>query len=207
MTQVHADKNEVFGDADLVDTTKPDAKSQHQVSTQQQAQSWLQPKLPDLLALRRVQLEPFLAYLYGNRQASILVLKGARGTAEQGGSPPFFGADGAALTSAFEALGWGANGWCGILLEPLGLPMLDAQQVRLLVEYIDPLVVVALDAAAAAVLAGGFEHELFGKKLKMGKKTGVLGRLFLAIDDFESALNNPERKQMVWAQLKVLKKR
>jgi hypothetical protein len=160
----------------------------------------------DILAAQLAQLEPYQDYLYGNRLASILAIKGEKGQAEAAGSAPFFGADGAALESAFEALGWGNNSWCGVLLEPLGQVALSKEQLRLLAEIVDPRAIVALDAAAAGAVQESFGPDILPKKLMLGKKTDVLGRLYLGLDGFEAALANQQQKQRIWAQLKALKK-
>jgi len=110
-----------------------------------------------MLEARAVELEPYAAYLSCGAsralESMVLVVKGKRGKAEEAGGAPLSGRDGAALQSAFMRLGWentdgGAHNWCGVLLTPRGVAPLAADTLRLLIETIDPMVVVALDGQA-----------------------------------------------------------
>jgi hypothetical protein len=163
-------------------------------------------EISEVLAALLAQIEPYQAYLFGNRLASIIAIKGYKGQAEAAGQAPFFGPDGMALESAFAALGWGDNSWCGVLLEPVGQPALTAAQLRLLIEIIDPQAIVALDKIAIDLVQECFEPDIPSIKLMVGKKIDILGRLFVGLDGFEAALANQELKQKAWIQLKVLKK-
>jgi hypothetical protein len=165
-------------------------------------------KAPDFAALRTRALEPWRPYLYGNRCASVVAVKGEPGVAEQSGQQPFFGADGPALESALAALGWGSNSWCGIVLDLPNRAALDAPSLRLLIETIDPRALLALDRRALTVMQEGFGEEVLPAALGPGQKTWLLGRALVFVDGFETALvseDNGEAKRRVWRELKALK--
>ena len=162
----------------------------------------------DFVALRTVELEPWLPYVYGNRFASIVAVKGEAGEAEREGKP-FFGEDAEALENAFVSLGWGFNSWCGVTLEVSDKDTLSALELRMIVEIIDPQVVVALDRRALLMLQEGYGDELLPEIPSPGKKTTLLGRTFVYVDGFEVALasdDEGEAKRRVWRELKVLKR-
>lgn len=133
--------------------------------------------------------------------ASVVAVKGLAGPAEASGGAAFSGADGRALVKALEALGWNGSDVFFTLSRPE--PGLDrealADRLRLQVETVDPELVLALDAEAAADLAEAFGVE----PLRVGAPTRVLGRRLLAVDGFEASLGDPTRKRRVWEQLKA----
>ena len=137
----------------------------------------------------------------GALMASVAAVKGLAGPAEASGGAAFSGADGEALVKALEALGYCADEVFFTVSRPE--PGLDrevlADRLRLQVETVDPGVVLALDAEAAADLAEAFGVE----PLVFGVPVRVLGRRLLAVDGFEASLGNPARKRRVWEQLKA----
>jgi len=158
----------------------------------------------------------------------VLVVKGHRGVAETAGGAPLSGRDGAALKSAFERLGWGAADedvqyWCGVLLTPLKAEPLADARLRLLIESIDPTVIVTLDEHARLALVGVLlEEKSFVRRLPQPPTKGGAsasspsqtaqwlpktttdagGRLLVSVDGFEAALDSDTSKQRVWQQLK-----
>jgi hypothetical protein len=163
------------------------------------------------------ELEGSAAYLHGNRLGSVLVVKGIPGDVERLGNPPFFGPDGEALSSAFEALGWGAKNWCGLLLAPVGEAPLSAERLRWLIETIDPRVILAVDRAAATEIVSCYyksnsaaateaEYEFAASRLKAGSTSYVFGRQLGFVDGFETMLKVAQSRQQAWAQLKILRK-
>ncbi len=136
--------------------------------------------------------------------AQIAAVKGLPGPAEASGGAALSGADGTALGKALEALGWAAGDVFFTLSRPE--PGMDRERatdrLRLQLESVDPHVIVALDAEAAADIA-----EAFGcAQPKPGASPlRVLGRRIVAVDGFEAALADPKAKQRVWAQLKAAK--
>jgi hypothetical protein len=140
----------------------------------------------------------------GAAMAEIAVVKGLPGPAEATGKPALSGADGTALVKALEALGWQATDIFFTLSRPE--PGMDRERasdrLRLQLESVDPRVIVALDAEAAADIA-----EAFGCEAAVAGRApvSVLGRRIFAVSGFEAALSDPKAKQRVWAELKAAK--
>lgn len=135
--------------------------------------------------------------------AQVAAVKGLPGPAEASGGAAISGADGIALLKALEALGYPADAVFLTLSRPE--PGLDRERasdrLRLQLESVDPNVIIALDAEAAADIA-----EAFGCATPIpGTPLRVLGRRIVAVGGFEAALADPKGKQRVWAQLKAAK--
>ena len=134
--------------------------------------------------------------------AEVAAVKGLPGPAEATGGAAMSGADGVALLKALEALGYGADTVFFTLSRPE--PGMDRERasdrLRLQLESVDPRVIVALDAEAAADLA-----EAFGcaQPVPGQPPLRVLGRRIVAVSGFEAALADPNAKQRVWAELKA----
>jgi len=164
-----------------------------------------------LAEMRRAQLEqlalaaPAFAYLAGSHFGMVLLVKGERGAAEEAGGPPFSGADGEALSSALERLGWGANNWCGLLLAPLGRPALAEEGLLLLIETLDPTVVVVSDGAARKAFCEAYAgRDGAGMTLEAFGETTIQGRRHVCVGEFEQGLASEDAKQRAWLQLKKL---
>lgn len=158
------------------------------------------------------QLTPYAPYYSGDELASIIVIKGIAGKAEFDGLAPFSGQDGLALDKSLGRLGWGYGSadtriWFGILLKSPSLRGLSFQELKLVCEIVDPLVIVALDDSARLALIEAYlsAEDRLPLLFKPGANTTVLGRRFVSVDGFEGALQNMEKKQMVWSQLKNAK--
>lgn len=136
--------------------------------------------------------------------AQIAAVKGLPGPAEASGKAALSGADGQALTKALEALGYSPDSVFFTLSRPE--PGMDreraADRLRLQLESVDPRVIIALDAEAAADIA-----EAFGCAAPVpgAAPLRVLGRRLIAVSGFEAALADPKAKQRVWAELKAAK--
>jgi hypothetical protein len=163
----------------------------------------------DFRANIKTQLESYRPYYCGDELASIIAIKGKPGAAELEHLAPFSGDDGLALDKSFGQLGWGYGSkstriWLGILLSPLTLPRLTAEELRYLCEVVDPLTIVALDEPARVALTEAFSSTETGLLVDFHKGTGteVLGRHFVSVDGFEDALADDSEKQRVWAELK-----
>jgi hypothetical protein len=137
----------------------------------------------------------------GDLLAEVLLLKGLPGPAEAAGGDALSGADGEAAFKALEALGYNpAQSFRALSCPQLGLdPARCARRVRLLVEAVDPRMVIALDDRAASDLARAFEIAA----LRPGVEAEVMGRRLLAVDGLEGSLNDPKRKKAVWNQLRT----
>lgn len=136
----------------------------------------------------------------GDLLADVMLLKGLPGPAEAAGGCALDGVDGEAASKALEALGWRP----GYVFRALSCPQdaLDparcARRVRLMVEAVDPRVVVALDERAAADLARAFEVAA----LRPGTHVMAMGRRLVAIRDFEASLGDQSRKKVAWRQFR-----
>lgn len=178
--------------------------------------------------LRAQALEPFASFLSCDVRSAldalVLAIKGKPSAGEAAGGLPLSGRDGVALTAAFERLGWSNTEWCGVLLAPgsadlgadpgadLGAdsgadPGADSlteepERLRLLLEILDPLLIVALDEEARVALVNALD---VGDHLAAWEKKTAAeaqGRLLISVDDFEAALDSEVEKQLVWQQLK-----
>jgi len=135
--------------------------------------------------------------------AEVVAVKGLAGPAEASGGAALSGADGEAAHKALAALGWADDAVFCTLSRPE--PGLSAERrtdrLRLQIEAVDPTLVLALDAEAAADVA-----EAFGiAQPAFGDEARVLGRRIVAIDGLEASLGDPARKKRVWRQLQAAK--
>ena len=135
--------------------------------------------------------------------AAVALVKGLPGPAEASGGAALSGADGEAARKALVALGWADDAIFATLSRPE--PGLPAEQrgdrLRMQLEAVDPALVVALDAEAAADLA-----EAFGVPVPaFGAEMRVLGRRIVAVDGLEASLGDAGRKKRVWTQLQAAK--
>jgi hypothetical protein len=183
--------------------------------------------LPDFGLLITQQLKPFAAQVVGNPLAVVLAVT----------ARPLSAAAAEALEKALIALGWGEHSWCGLALgidehgtwsekaalAPMVCPphkarageptpycpqLLASGELRLVVEIVDPLAVLALDEDARRALMTAFASEELGllTEFSAGSSRSVLGRNFVSVDGFEAALSDAQRKQVIWAQLKHCKR-
>jgi hypothetical protein len=139
----------------------------------------------------------------GSVFAEVAAVKGLPGPAEASGGAALTGADGAAVRKALAALGWADDAVFCTLSRPE--PGLSAERrsdrLRLQIEAVDPTLVLALDAEAAADIA-----EAFGiARPALGEEVRVLGRRIVAVDGLEASLGDPARKKRVWRQLQAAK--
>lgn len=135
--------------------------------------------------------------------AEVCAVKGLAGPAEATGGPALSGADGAALGKALAALGWDPQAlFCALSRPEPGIPAeRRADRLRVLIEAVDPTLVLALDAEAAVDVA-----EAFGIAVPaFGAPVWVLGRRVLAVEGLEASLSEPARKARVWRQLQAAK--
>jgi hypothetical protein len=136
----------------------------------------------------------------GNPLARVLVFKGMPGPAEASGGSAMSGADGEAITKALVALGYRDDDAFFVLTRPdssISKQQRDAR-VAALVEAVDPIVVVALDAEAADDLSAAV-----GQRVAPSAPLDVGGRRLVAVDEFEASLTNQARKRVVWRQLQA----
>ncbi|MDR0459312.1 MAG: hypothetical protein LBG68_02460 [Coriobacteriales bacterium] len=165
-------------------------------------------------------LQPFKAYLAGSPGADVLLIKGLAGAAELAGKAVLSGKDGKALQAALTSLGWGTDNWCAIICSPPDYPILSAGQLHQLIEILDPLLIITLDASARQKTQDALVESSNSRQTadqaallsltttpaawRAGAEIYLMGRHLLALDDFESSLENNSSKQRVWAELKQI---
>lgn len=135
--------------------------------------------------------------------AEVMLVKGLPGPAESSGGAALSGADGEAADKALEALGWDPADAFRTLSrpEPEVTPELRAARLRLQIEAVDPMLVLALDAEAAADVADAFGIA----SPKLGTAIHAGGRTIVAVDGLEASLSQPSRKKRVWRELQAAK--
>ena len=138
----------------------------------------------------------------GNPLARTMLIKGRIGPAEENGGAALSGEDGVAARKALEALDIDPRDVFAIVSRPIPDPDPDsvARRLRRLVEAVDPTIVIALDAQAAADLAAAFALG----NLSFGKPVTVSGRRLLAVDGLEGSLGDESRKRKIWKQFRTL---
>jgi hypothetical protein len=129
-------------------------------------------------------------------------VKGVPGEADRSAGAALAGADGAAAHKALGALGV-AGPVYSICSRPGAAvtPECAARRVRLIIEALDPSLVIALDRDAADDVSEGFGVA----GLVFGEPACVFGRTLLAVDDLEESLQGA-RKREVWQQFRGLQR-
>lgn len=136
----------------------------------------------------------------GDELADVLLLKGEPGTGERAHGRALAGDDGVAIGKALDALGLPEERFAACTRVGSAGAEGRGHRLQLLVEAVDPAVIIALDAVAADDVSAA----LGGPPLSAGTPMQVQGRTVLALDDFEGSLGDEERKRCAWRQLKLL---
>jgi len=131
--------------------------------------------------------------------AEIAIVKGMPGPAEAAGGAALSGADGDAIEKGLQKLGWKPETAFYTLSRPVAGADRErcAARLRLQIEAVDPIAVVALDDHAAEDLAAAFGVE----PIVPGAPRDVLGRRFVTLTAFEASLSDQRRKQRSWSEL------
>jgi hypothetical protein len=139
----------------------------------------------------------------GELLCQVALVKGLPGPAEKAGGAALSGPDGAAADAAVEALGYDPDATFRMLSRPESSldPGRRTSRLRRALEAVDPLVVIALDADAAADIQDAFEltRLVFGRPIRVG------GRLIVAVDGLEASLADAARKRRVWRQMQAVR--
>ncbi len=124
-----------------------------------------------------------------------------------------------ALDNSAKALGYGKGACTFACVQPASAsqdtpgetaaPSLDAHSLKLLVEGIDPLALVASDAAALQLVQQAYPDSTFSPRQANAKRGAcwfgsALGRTVVAFERFEGMLGDAGDKQHAWALLKKL---
>lgn len=104
----------------------------------------------------------------------------------------------AALEKSAASLDFGDAPVAWAIIEAGGT-RLGAEDVRTIMEGLDPVAAVALDAFAGELLSAAYRTPV-----DLDGKTRLLGRTVVVFEDFESLMDKPEDKQKAWALLKKL---
>lgn len=137
---------------------------------------------------------------WGDELAEVLLVKGEPGRADLEAGRALAGPDGEAIGKALDALGMPKQRFA-VCSRPAALSEeVRGHRLALTIEAVDPKVVVALDAAAAADVASAYRVDVPAP----GVPVRVRGRVVLAVSDFEAALADERLKRKAWRQLRGL---
>lgn len=138
----------------------------------------------------------------GDPAGRVLLLKGEPAPADLGAGVAFAGPDGEAAAKAVEALGHDpAHAWMTCTRPVAGLAEAAyAERLRLVVEAVDPILVVALDPVAGADLAAASGVAA----LEQGRPLEVMGRTIGSTESLAASLPDMEAKARVWRQMRSI---
>lgn len=137
----------------------------------------------------------------GDPLGRILLVKGAPGPADLSAGRVLAGPDGEAAAKALEALGRDASSVYAVCSRPgRGDDGQRDRRLELVVEAVDPEVVLALDREAAEDLARAARLS----SLPPGRPRTARGRVLGAVDGLEASLPERRAKARVWAQMRAV---
>ena len=131
-------------------------------------------------------------YIHGERQAFVVILSSA----------PLSTLAHSALQSSFERLRYGkaAVTFVQLSLTPDSIS-LSSKELCVLLEGLDPKILIICDKKAAHVCARSYHQEI-----SLDTRLRIFGREARVFSSFEALLTNPSNKQKAWALLKSLPK-
>lgn len=136
----------------------------------------------------------------GDELADVLLVKGEPGAADLAEGVALAGEDGIAADKALDAIGAPAHRFALCTRLPGLAQEVRLERLALIVEAVDPRIVIALDPLAARDIADACETG----PLTPGVLISWRGRSILAVDGLEASLSDATLKRRVWAQLKAL---
>jgi len=136
----------------------------------------------------------------GDALAEIVLVKGSPGPEDRTAGRVLAGPDGEAAAKALDALGLPAERYAVCSRPGRGSRSAGIGRLALVIESVDPALVIALDTEAAADVA----KALGEARLVAGRPTRIRGRTVLAIDGLEASLGDERLKRRVWRQLRTL---
>ena len=166
------------------------------------------------LDLRAGQLARFAPFVLGSPMALVAAVRAnpcAMPGPDTGGRGFLDGPDGDALERTLGSLGYPEGSLMGIQLPgdfgDAGSAMSPAD-LRLVLETVDPMAVVAVDLAAAGAVAEAFGGAVNERPVLGGApgqvSRSVMGRTLVVVDDLESSLSSLDGKRRAWAELRAL---
>jgi len=136
----------------------------------------------------------------GDELADVLLVKGEPGPGDLDAGRALAGADGEAAGKALDALGM-PRARFAFCTRTMDLPEpARLERTRLMVEAVDPRIIIAVDPLAAEDVLNAYGCE----PVSAGTLTRVRGRAFVALEGLEASLSDEALKRRVWRQLKVL---
>jgi hypothetical protein len=137
----------------------------------------------------------------GSMFPAVALVKGEPGDGDRVAGSALAGPDGDAARKALDALGAAGEVWSTVSRPAPDLePDVVAARLRAQLLAVDPTIVVALDAVAAADLAAGFGLPA----LAFGVPVVAQGMTLLAVDGLEASLGDEDRKREVWQHFRGL---
>ena len=106
-----------------------------------------------------------------------------------------------AVDNSLAALGYGKGACCFAAISVDGIN-LDPDAVRTLIEGLDPVILIAADAQANAVLS-----QAYRASITANAPLRLMGRSGVTFENFEQMISTPDGKQRAWALLKTLPKK
>lgn len=146
--------------------------------------------------------------LEGQAFSSLLILKGNLSDAERKGGELLGGADGKALRSALDALGYAPEDWCVAATINAKGEALAQDLFRLTVTSLQPNTLIICDEEAASTVRDAYAQELElledpkAAVLEAGTLVNIMGMRLMNLGGFASALDDPKQKQIMWLRLK-----
>jgi hypothetical protein len=139
----------------------------------------------------------------GDPLGAVVLAKGLPEAADRTARRVLAGPDGDAARKALEALGIDPHAVWAVCTRPAEAePAARARRLELVVEAVDPRLVIALDDEAAEDLAVAFGL----KTLAPGRSVSVRGRTLGAVGGLSASLADAGAKAKVWERLKTLAK-
>ncbi|MGI6221026.1 MAG: hypothetical protein ACOYIP_04025 [Coriobacteriales bacterium] len=151
-------------------------------------------------AFRNEALEPFASYTAGDPFAQSVIVFGK----PVPGDDPLDDSVIGALAKALESMGYRKDSLFAISLDNGVIPETELEHRRLtlrpLIELVDPVAVIAVDATASDAVRAAFGLPGAGEG-----HVRALGRSIVMLDDFRAALENDAMKRDAWMLLRQLK--
>jgi len=156
---------------------------------------------------RAEALSTFAGSVFGDPFGLVVAVKSNPSRAAGMGEGGFLGApDGIALAKAIDSLGYPADSLFGIQLDAPaagGAKAVTSANLRSVIELVDPVSIVALDARGAQAVERAYGAEPTTPS-RLPTATRLLGRTVVLLDDFEACLGSQDAKRRAWAALKSL---
>ena len=136
----------------------------------------------------------------GDTLAEIVLVKGLPGPEDRSAERALAGADGDAADKALDALGLPPERFAVCSRPSRSSAGVRAERLALIIEAVDPSIVVALDPQASSDVALAFGVNA----ITSGEPLRLRGRTVLALDGLEASLADERLKRRVWRQLQAL---